>query len=377
MTNTGRPPIKACWSVPRKTLGLAAFCSDDFHAVLVRNGIKAKKYASYEMVCIELSSGRYATLSLHAGRTFEIGLERVGGRGRWPERVCEADMLELLALLGIESDAVAPWQCGDGIAWLPIGKEPKRPPPPSRARIPKQRRPRPLASQVDALSDFIARADPHFIAAAPEPAVDRAALDKDWALESARLAQSGWAPVHEPKLRLLHEPLPPADARALAMLERVLNGVAPELLEFHRRCGGARLFADARDPETCFFLLPIAEMDDEKRRLADWLFMNVVNAEHEVVEEIDDDGRLVIDGVPDWWESALVFGGFGRAPERLFLATEGPHAGEVFLYEHDGDEIVRIATSVNELFRQIHADPVGFMRSYYASHFEIASYGAG
>jgi hypothetical protein len=58
-----------------------------------------------------------------------------------------------------------------------------------------------------------------------------------------------------------------------------------------------------------------------------------------------------------------VFGAFGGAAERFYLATEGRHAGHVFAYEHDDSTSVRIAFSVNELFHAIHANPVGFVRA--------------
>lgn len=321
-----RPAIKAHHRVPRNNLSLAAFCHEDYHAVLARNGITSKKHASYEFVALELSSGRFATLSLHRGATFEIGLETIQGPSHFPIEVCEADMIEVIALLGLDGEGVVPWQCGDALSWVPAGTEPKGVPHPQYAvntpstRLAATRKN--LAPQLDALIDFIGRGKP----AAP--------------------------------------PKAPASETGLAWLRTALNGTAAELLAFYQHMDGARVFIDVDGAETCFFLLPIDAMGEEKRELSSWLHMNVIHREHEATEEVDEDGRLVIDGVPPWWNSAVVFGGFEDAPERLFVATEGAYAGAVFAYQHDGDYSVRAAASISELFLMLVDDATGFARVY-------------
>lgn len=319
-----RPAIKAHYKVPRNNLSLAAFCHEDYHAVLARNGIKSKRYASYELVALELSSGRFATLSLHRGTTFEIGLETIQGPNRFPIEVCEADMIEVVALLGLDGGGVVPWQCGDALSWVPAGTEPKEVPQfavnaPSTRLVARRKK---RVSQVEALIDLIGRGKP----TAP--------------------------------------PGPPASETGLAWLRTALNGTAAELLAYYQRMDGARVFIDVDGAETCFFLLPIDAMGEEKRELSTWLHMNVIHREHETTEEVDEDGRLVIDGVPPWWNSAVVFGGFEDAPERLFVATEGAHAGAVFVYQHDGDYSVRATSSISELFLLLVDDATGFCRAF-------------
>ena len=167
----------------------------------------------------------------------------------------------------------------------------------------------------------------------------------------------------------------PASRKHLAWLRSALGGYSPELLEFYARSDGARLFVDSRDKNTYFQFIPIANMRAQHYQVDKWLRKNVINVEHDATGAIDDDGRLRIDGVPKWWESCVVFGAENRAADRMYLATEGRYAGQVFAFQHDESVSVRIAFSVNELFHRIHADPVGFTRSAFGGAcFEIESY---
>jgi len=119
------PRAKVRANAPRNSMTLAALCSDSFPDVLARNRIKSRKYSWYESVCLELSSGRCATLSLSHGKSFEVGLQPINSIHAHPLKVCEVDVIELCDLLGIGRERVHPWQCGDLLKWVPVGSEPR------------------------------------------------------------------------------------------------------------------------------------------------------------------------------------------------------------------------------------------------------------
>ena len=109
----------------------------------------------------------------------------------------------------------------------------------------------------------------------------------------------------------------------LEWLERQSRGVSKTLVDLYRYANGARLFANERDEGECFFFLPIEDMEAEKKGLEPWIFPRTEDPDYEYGEELSDDGRLELFGPPPWWESAIIFGGLGYAPERYFLTTEG------------------------------------------------------
>lgn len=136
-----------------------------------------------------------------------------------------------------------------------------------------------------------------------------------------------------------------AAAAALDEFSARLRGASPELLELYRRHDGASLFVDLEDAGSGLFFYPIAEMAAEREALAERLDQPPM--------ETEEDGQLQIYGRPAWLDSAVVFGGFGYAPERLVLSTEGEYRGSVFLFRHDPQQLVRLASSFGELLEQL------------------------
>ena len=124
---------------------------------------------------------------------------------------------------------------------------------------------------------------------------------------------------------LRHITFPPASAIAVAALEDALQGSDTVLPALYRESDGLQLFANRADPGECFFFLPLAQMAAEKAMLYEWLLLDDENCE---------DGDAVY-GVPTWWDSAVVFAGFGQAEERFYLVTAGAHRGKVFYYNHE------------------------------------------
>ncbi|MDX2218104.1 MAG: SMI1/KNR4 family protein [Burkholderiales bacterium] len=176
-------------------------------------------------------------------------------------------------------------------------------------------------------------------------------------------------------LPLKHLPERPPTAAAQKKLEVLLDGASPELLELYRHFDGGRYFADAKDIEQSFYFIPIGEMKTAKRELEDWLFMHPEAAD-EYSEEKDEEGRPCLLGPPPWWKSAVVFAGFGYAPERLYLTPEGKHAGKVFLYDHDSDSSICIAPSVNKLLFELCTNSAAFLQRYGTGFFDLQEYRA-
>lgn len=164
---------------------------------------------------------------------------------------------------------------------------------------------------------------------------------------------------------LLHEPFPPASKADVAKLATDLDGVSGDLVDLYRLIDGAKAFIVASDPDLYFFFLPIGEMEAAKRELEDWLFMNAGDPEYDYWEETDPKtGRLYLYGTDEWWKSAVVFAGFGCAPERFYVPIDGPHRGKVFMYEHDGDYSLHVADSIGEMLTTIATAPAAFMRQW-------------
>jgi hypothetical protein len=185
-----------------------------------------------------------------------------------------------------------------------------------------------------------------------------------------------FAPPDETVTALQHLPEPAADAAAISDLTALLAGHGATLIPLYQHMNGARLFANAADIEECIFFLPIEEMVAAKTELEEWVFMHEGNEDLEVAyeEETDKQGGLTLYGAPPWWKSVIVFAGFGYAPERFFMPTEGPHAGKIFVYDHDGDYCVLFADSVDDMLVLIAEKPVEFLARHPVAYYDVAQY---
>ena len=182
--------------------------------------------------------------------------------------------------------------------------------------------------------------------------------------EWRRYAESERASVRH-LVRVAHSLSPPPSSAALEEFRARLGDASPELLELYRRHDGASLFVDTEDGGSGLFFFPIAEMAAEREGVAERL-------EQPAVETVED-GRLQIYGSPPWLDSALVFGGFGYAPERLLLPTAGEHRGSVFLFSHDPLQLLRISPSFGELLDQLRIQPVALLGAYGGASYQGAS----
>ncbi len=183
----------------------------------------------------------------------------------------------------------------------------------------------------------------------------------------------------QPPVPVEHHWCEPASAEALRWLEQALCGSADGLLDLYREAGGARLFAKWGNPEDGLLFIPVEEMESEKEELATWIFMHENDPELSMpYEEYEDEGVLTLQGTPPpWWEGAVVFSGFGYAPERIFVVTDGAHRGKVFVYEHESDASSLLAGDFDAFLRLVMTDPAHFMRRYGTDFSEVERYEAG
>ena len=168
------------------------------------------------------------------------------------------------------------------------------------------------------------------------------------------------------RLPLLHQAEGPATTEELQQLAQALNGAGDDLLELYRRHNGLALYAERSDPECALLFLPVAEMAVAKEDLGEWLDMDDSSLEEdEIGAYTTDEGTTAYWGVPDWWDSAVVFARFGYTPECLMMPTAGEYAGHVFIYEHDGgDGTSWVSDSVSALLHILIEQPLPFFKRY-------------
>jgi len=182
--------------------------------------------------------------------------------------------------------------------------------------------------------------------------------------EWRRYAESGRASLRS-TVEVSHSLMAPPSGAALDELRSGLGNSCPALLELYRLHDGANLFVDVEDGGSGLYFFPIAEMAAERDALAERL-------EPPALETVED-GRLQIYGRPPWLDGAVVFGGFGYAPERLLLSTAGEHSGSVFLFSHDPLQLLRIGASFGELLEQLRQRPMALLGRYGGASFQGAS----
>ncbi|MBV8062603.1 MAG: SMI1/KNR4 family protein [Nevskia sp.] len=191
------------------------------------------------------------------------------------------------------------------------------------------------------------------------------ASDEAVRAEWRRYAQTERASIRR-HVAVAHELAAPPAPQALETLRATLDGASPELYELYRRHDGAGLFVDREDGGNGLFLFPLAELDAERDNLGERL-------EGPLMETVED-GRLQVYGRPDWIDTAVVFAGFGYAPERLLLPTRGEHRGSVFLFCHDPQQLVQLAPDFGALLEQLRNQPVTLLGSYGGASYQNASH---
>jgi len=275
---------------------------------------------------------------------------------------------------------------GCGITYDRVGAAPKRRH--ARHPLPKAKRYMTGLESINAFLAFCMKRNPRFVHPIPQrtpyeqmlvdlddgdPAVQTAF---NWARQAQnasaetilaewrRYAESERASIRR-RVAVSHALAPPPARAALDGLRAQLDGASPGLLEFYNLHDGAGLFVDSDDGGSGLFFFPIAEMAAERDGVTERL-------EQPALETVED-GRLQIYGKPPWLDSAVVFGGFGYAPERLLLPTEGEYRGGVFLFNHDPLQLMRVSDSFDEFLGQLCGQPIALLGGYGGASYQGAS----
>lgn len=222
-------------------------------------------------------------------------------------------------------------------------------------RNPRFIRPVPLRTPYEQMLHDLDNGDPAVLTAfnwaRQTQKADAEAIRAEW----RRYAETERAGIRS-QVAVSHTLAPPPSAEALEDLRLALDGTGAELLELYRLHDGASLFVDRDDQGNGLFFYPLAEMEGEREALSDRL-------DGPAMETVED-GRLHVYGRPDWLGSAVVFGGFGYARERLLLATHGEQRGSVFLFCHDPEMLVQLAPGFGTLLEQLGRQPVALLGSH-------------
>ncbi len=175
-------------------------------------------------------------------------------------------------------------------------------------------------------------------------------------------------------IKLNHQTFEPASELSINLLRDMLKGAGDELIELYKKTNGMRLFSNSEDPDESFYIIRIEDIESHKEGLTEWINIGADDPDNEYSEDYEGH-ELTLYGIPPWWNTTVVFAGWGYAPERLFIPTEGNHIGEVFQFEHDGGYIVRVAMNVSELFSMIATQPISFIKRYYGvAYYDIDEY---
>ena len=156
-----------------------------------------------------------------------------------------------------------------------------------------------------------------------------------------------------PVVQVSHELESAPEPASFAEFERIAAAASPELVDLYKHHDGIHLFVDEECAELGLYFYSIAAMKAEKDGLAPWLEMMA----EDQYEEEEYQGRLEIFGIPDWLETAIVFGGIGVAAERLIIPLNGNHTGHVFMFCHDPLGFRHVASSFGSFLENIRNDP--------------------
>ena len=101
------------------------------------------------------------------------------------------------------------------------------------------------------------------------------------------------------------------------------------LRDFYDTFGSVLFYHNADSGDAARHLAPMALWPELHADFSDW------------IDVLDDDERA--EAVPEWVETCLVLGETPHSGNYILMATEGPSAGHVFEFDHDGFEFVHEA----------------------------------
>lgn len=129
-------------------------------------------------------------------------------------------------------------------------------------------------------------------------------------------------------------------------------GALDQLMAFYSEFSSLRLYCDTRSSSSAFYLAKPSEWEQLKQELLSWIMML---------------GRTESRSIPDWTNSAVVFGEIPETGNYLMIPSTGANAGKIFLFDHETCDFeeeapdlatyLRIITTPNgELLKKIRAN---------------------
>jgi hypothetical protein len=125
------------------------------------------------------------------------------------------------------------------------------------------------------------------------------------------------------------------------------------LSEFYETFGSILFYYDEKSGDAAKHIAPTSEWAELHIDFVDWL------------EPLDEDERLEI--LPDWIDTCLVIGETPHSGNYILVVTDGPAAGRVFEFDHDGYEFIDQAADVIEYVEKL-LKPDGIKLTDIASH---------
>lgn len=139
------------------------------------------------------------------------------------------------------------------------------------------------------------------------------------------------------EIPLLHET---ASGLTPEQLSSYLDANYPsELFDFYSQYGSVRLFCDEQQTASGIYIAHPEEWGELRTELDAWL--NELSAQEKT------------ELLPLWLDKALVFAEIPNSSNFFIYVTQGPEAGQIFEFFHDGYEFNPIAKSLEDFISQI------------------------
>lgn len=135
-----------------------------------------------------------------------------------------------------------------------------------------------------------------------------------------------------------HETLPAIEKSELDDLAKKY-GKKIDIFELLSSYASVRLFIDPVSDDSAFYICHPDEWAELKAELTEWF------------EGLDDNEAKEL--IPDWVESAVVFGEIPGSGNYYLMPLKGDESGKVYEFEHDGFEFIKIGNNFQEFLDYI------------------------
>jgi len=131
-----------------------------------------------------------------------------------------------------------------------------------------------------------------------------------------------------------------------------------EISEFFLKQGSALLYFCPESGDAAFHLANPTEWDELEEEFSEW------------IEMLDDDEKS--DALPPWFGSHKVIGEIPSSGNYLLVVESGGELGSIYMFDHDGFEFYKLASSLSEFISTV-IDPNPRFLSSMASHMRFVT----